>query len=302
VQTRQYRIRVSAARVLGAVMLALAALAVVPHPAAGDEVHGHDPEPTVPSDGAAPESTYRGVLPSGTWTPEQVATATDLVRRTEQAAQNYDTQAEIEAAGYGPLGVTEPGGWEHWGKRALNTDSHELDPEYPESLVFRQDPDGYKLYAMMFMFASPPYSLDNVPTEWAWLPGWHAHEGEFCTDVITGVWRSLPPCGQGATSSHPEPMVHVWIRDLPGCNHRFGGIGASGAHCGEHDHDPIPDCPPKPPFPTPCRRVDPLGTVPGTVLSQRGGVPPAEPDPVSDHTSPTAPPATPVRAVPRYTG
>jgi hypothetical protein len=310
VETRQHRARRWSAPVLGAALLTLSALTVIVRPAAGDEAHGHDPSATVPGDGSAPEASYRGILPPGTWTPEQVAKAKDLVHRTEVAAEKYDTQAEIEAAGYRNFGIASPGGWDHWGKRALNTDEHELDPEHPESLVFRRDPDGYKLYAVMFMLPSPPYSVGDVPAEWAWLPGWHNHDGEFCTDVETGVWRGFLPCGPGTTSSHPEPMVHVWIRDIPQCNNRFGGVGVGGVHCGHHGANPIPECPPPPTPVTWCRWAGPFpGTVPGTVLRRHGGtIPPAQADPVGESSGPTGPtgrrsrPPRPVRATPRYTG
>jgi hypothetical protein len=310
VVTRQDLARRWAALVVAVMLVTIVLIA---RPAAGDEPPGHDhgPATTVPGVVYAPESSYRGLLPPGNWTPEQVAKARDLVARTEVALQKYDTLEEIEALGYGNFGVTAPGGWDHWGKRSLNTDSHELDPEYPETLVFRRDPDGYKLYAAMFLFPTPPYTVTNLPPEWAWLPGWHDHDGQFCTDPETGAWKSLPPCGPGTTGSHPEPMVHVWIRDIPECNNRFGGVGVGGVHCGDHGDNPIPECPPYPPYPTRCVTTGPPGTrpqYPGTRPQYPGGgtIPPPMPDRDGNHSGgsaqPPSPPATPVQAVPHYTG
>jgi hypothetical protein len=302
VVTRSNLTRRTAAFALAA---ALISLGLIARPAAGDEPpgHGHGSPTTVPGTVYAPESEYRGILPPGNWTPGQVTKAKDLVRRTEVALERYDTLAEIQALGYRDFGISAPGGWDHWGNPALNADEHELDPEFPESLVFRRDADGYKLYAAMFVFASPPHTMDHLPEEWAWLPGWHDHDGEFCTEDGTGVWKGFPPCGPGTSASHPEPMAHVWVRDIPECNNRFGGVGTGGVHCGDHGDNPVPECPPNPPYPARCTRPFP----PGTYHPRPGGtIPPVIEPPGRVHGSAgangTARPPTPVKGTPRYTG
>jgi hypothetical protein len=291
VGTRQELARRWPALVAAAVLLVLVAFA---RPAVGDE-HGH--QPTVPApggDGYAPEESYRGILPPGNWTPEQVVKAKDLVKRTEAALKQFDTHEKAAAAGYSDFGVVAPGGWEHWGKLELNDDDHVLDPNFPETVVFQRMPQGgVRIVAAMFQLANPPYTVDNVPEDIAWYPGWHDHDGEFCVDQVTRKWRGLLPCPPGSTSDNKAPMMHVWTVDIPECNNRFGGIGVGGLHCGDHGHNPMPEYPP----------------YPGGTWRPGGTWGPGGTRPVPPPTSPPSsvdrheiPPATPVKTNPHFTG
>jgi hypothetical protein len=90
------------------------------------------------------------------------------------------------------------------------------------------------------MFFLPSrYDLTNIPEEYAWLPGWHAHP-ELCVwpdGTFAGLANGDGSCSAGAPSDMP-PMMHVWIVDNA-CGHRFGGVGVGGLDCDvSHAHDP----------------------------------------------------------------
>ena len=69
-----------------------------------------------------------------------------------------------------------PNEYQHWIHLSRIVDPRRLDPDVPESLVFRNDPDdGPVLEAAMYMLP-PGYNLGNIPADIGWLPGWHVHE------------------------------------------------------------------------------------------------------------------------------
>jgi hypothetical protein len=180
-----------------------------------------------------------GLLPPGDWTEEQQMFLHDLIERTEAALPAFGNPDELAAMGFVNFGVTAPGGWDHWTNQAWIDDEHVLDPEHPESLVFRYtDNGGYELEAAMFFLPSQ-YDLTNIPDEFAWLPGWHTHP-ELCVwpdGTFAGLANGDGTCSSGAPSDMP-PMMHVWITHNA-CDHRFGGVGVGGLDCDvSHDHGP----------------------------------------------------------------
>jgi hypothetical protein len=214
-------------------MLVIMLVAVAARPARGQEVHEHGPETAV-----------AGILPPGNWTPEQVAFATDLVARTETALAAYRDRSKLEGLGFYNFGIVAPGGWDHWINKAWWDDGRVLDPAYPESLVYRQVNGAWQLEAAMF-YLPPGHDLSTVPPEYAWLPGWHTHDGELCVDGndrFTGI-ASGGTCSTGTPMVSP-PMMHVWIVDNP-CGHRFAGIGIGGIECGAHHQQPPVPVPPE---------------------------------------------------------
>ena len=274
------------AALLGLAALVVAAMALAP--AASGQVHDDD------------MAHGDGMLPPGDWTDEQEAFLRDLIARTEAALPAYSDPATLTELGFQNFGVTAPGGWDHWTNQAWLDDEHILDPEYPESLVFRHTPDGgYVLEAAMF-FLTTEHDMSNIPDDLAWLPGWHTHP-ELCVDengLFSGLVRGDGTCLRGSPAEMP-PMMHVWIVDNA-CEHRFGGVGVGGLNCDvSHDHDDPPDDPEQPP-------QDDEDPPP---LDPSDDPPPADPasgpqDPAPDEPDgpPVAPPATPVRAQPDYTG
>jgi hypothetical protein len=231
-----------------------------------------------------------GLIPPGDWTHDQVLHLLDLIERTEAALPAYDlSPSELESLGFHDFGVTAPGGYDHWINPGWINDEHLVNPEYPESLVFRNTPGGgYELVAAMF-FLTSQHDMSNIPPDLAWLPGWHVHP-ELCVDGqgrFTGLVGSDGQCSDGSPSDGP-PMMHVWIVDND-CGHRFGGIGVGGLHCDVGHgpgHGPGPGPGPEP------------GHGPG---HEPGHVDPESGDPAG-RQPPTASAAQPVRAQPTFTG
>jgi hypothetical protein len=233
---------------------ALVVAAAFAPPVVGQEHDEHaGPAPTstttstsVPGHGDHQEDQEKpeaaAVLPPGNWTPAQVAFAEDLVERTEAALVRFADVNTLPGLGYQDLRLTVPGGYEHWWRVPSLTDGHVLDPERPESLVFRRTEDGRReLVAAMYVLEWGT-TMADIPTKHAdiaWLPGWHVHDDEFCVDEkleYTEPVREDGTCGTGTPALTP-PMVHVWIKENP-CGHRFAGIGLGGIECDQHDHRP----------------------------------------------------------------
>ncbi|MGH9235355.1 MAG: LPXTG cell wall anchor domain-containing protein, partial [Acidimicrobiales bacterium] len=194
-----------------------------PHPPGGPQ-HPHDPDPpTEPDDGFDPD-----------WTPEQVAYAQGLIDDTEASLVRYANPAILPLIGYQwILDGKGPNEYQHWIHLSRIVDPRRLDPDVPESLVFRNDPDdGPVLEAAMYMLP-PGYNLGNIPADIGWLPGWHVHEN-LCFEngfELVGVTVN-GKCERGAVIITP-PMVHVWIVDTR-CG-RFAGVDEHGLQC-HHEH------------------------------------------------------------------
>lgn len=217
---------------------------------------------------------HDGILPEGDWTEEEMALAADLVARTEAALPAFSDVETIQALGFENFGVTAPGGYDHWINWDWVDDGHLIDPEFPESLVFRQVGDDYVLQAAMFL-ADSHHTMDNLPADIAWWPGWHTHEN-VCVDEnrkFAGLAGPGGDCPPGSQTFDRPPMMHVWIVDNE-CGHRFGEIDVGGLICDvHHGHGPGPGHEPEP-----------------------GGHDPGHDMP------PAAPPAQPIRSDPNFTG
>ena len=212
------------AAIVAAVMAAITAVAFAP-PTSAQE-HG------------------TGMLPPGDWTGEQEAYLLDLIERTEAALPAFGDPATLEELGFFNFGVVAPGGYDHWINLEWLDDGHILDPEFPESVVFRYRPDGsYVIEAAMF-FLPTGTELSTIPENLAWLPGWHTHP-ELCVDEngqFAGLVNVDGTCSSGSPSDMP-PMMHVWIVDTA-CGHRFGGVGVGGLDCDVDHGTPGPHEPP----------------------------------------------------------
>lgn len=167
------------------------------------------------------------------WTPEQVAFAEALIHDTEMTLPRYGNPAILPLLGYTWIfDGSEVGSYQHWINLRLIGNPTTLDPEFPESLVFRNTDDGPVLEAAMFILSSG--TLDTIPEDIAFLPGWHIHDN-LCFDnrfhvvgiAVDGV------CAVGTLFVTP-PMVHVWVVDTP-CG-RFAGVDENGLICHHEDH------------------------------------------------------------------
>ena len=209
------------------------------------------------------------VLPPGDWTPEQEAFAEDLVHRTEAVLpQKFSDYHELEALGFYDFGVNTPNGYRHFINPAWMGDDHLLDPNFPESLVYKDHGGGHLVLEAAMFYLKPEHTMDNIPEQYAWLPGWHVHE-ELCVDAngrFAGINVPGAGCPPGSSQAWSPPMMHVWIVDTE-CGHRFAGLGVTGSMCdpegehggghgggggGEHGHEPgMPEVPGAPTMPEP---------------------------------------------------
>jgi len=148
---------------------------------------------------------------------------------------NYNTPAKATAAGFTWIGDgAAPGGYQHWINLGRFDDGRILDPDYVESLVFRNTGAGLVLEAAMFMLPWS-YNMNNIPSSISWLPGWHLHDNLcFSGTGLKGVVDANGDCPPGSSRIVTPPMLHVWIVETE-CG-PFAGVDEGGLICDEHDH------------------------------------------------------------------
>ena len=157
-------------------------------------------------------------------TPEQQAAAENLIAITLWRLPQWSDPAVAEAAGYRSIGDGFTG-YEHFIKWDAINDQHVLDPDHPESLVYRVAADGSRtLEAAMFMLPQGE-TLDTVPELGGKLTQWHVHNDLCFTQgdapQVRGVTGADQGCPPGLAKLVPVPMIHVWI--VP---HRCGPFAA----------------------------------------------------------------------------
>jgi hypothetical protein len=164
-------------------------------------------------------------------TPEEQARAEDLVARTLAVLpKKWADPAVAEAAGFHSIGdgIT---GIEHYINVAYFNDGRILDPDYPESLVYKVDGDTKTLVAAMYMLP-PGSTLDSVPDIGGPLTQWHIHDNLcFTNDPIAprvvGLTDSNGNCQAPFVKGQSMPMIHVWIVPNPcGPFAALEGVGA----------------------------------------------------------------------------
>ena len=166
------------------------------------------------------------------WTAEQVTSAEQLIADTERALPQFADPSNLPDGFHWIGDGNQPGGYQHWVNMNWFDDEHILDPEYPESLVYRNTGNGLVLEAAMFILPWE-YDLSNIPADIAWLPGWHIHDN-LCfraNGTLAGLARN-GVCASGFLVI-PPPMTHVWLVDT-GCG-RFAGVDEHGLQC-DHEH------------------------------------------------------------------
>lgn len=197
--------------------------------------------PTAP---ASAQDYPEGIIPPGDWTEEQ---ANELLRMVDEAEEKLpatfptgvsvaEVRSILEPMGFVDIGPTTAG-YSHYVNVGWFNDDHLFDPEYPESLVYHRE-DGMETLAAAMYFHNMGITMDNIPEEHQWLPGWHTHP-ELCSDErgrVVGFNGGGGECPPGSQPGDGPPMIHVWIVDNE-CGHRFGGLGVEGFHCDYEDHD-----------------------------------------------------------------
>jgi len=170
-------------------------------------------------------------------TPQQQARAENLIAITLARLPQFADVSTLEAKGYNSIQDASTG-HEHYINWDLINDGRQLDPDYPESLVFEMLNGQKTLVSAMFM-AEGDVTLDNVPDVGGALTQWHIHDNLCYTSDdpprVRGLTRADGSCSPGLrTLGQPVPMIHVWIRA-----HKCGpfaaleGVGAGKVKEGE---------------------------------------------------------------------
>lgn len=179
-------------------------------------------------------SGYPGV------SPEEQARAERLIYITREVLPKFSTPEIAVANGFTSIGDAATG-VEHFINWSYVNDEYELDPNFPESLVFAVEPDGSRrLVSAMYMLGDQ-YDLETVPNVGGVLTQWHIHDN-LCFDRdpmvhgstrVVGVTTSGGPCRFGI-KLRPNPMLHVWLEpQVCGPFAALEGIGAGQVKPGE---------------------------------------------------------------------
>lgn len=220
--------------------------------AAAPHVHNHAAAPVPPK--------VLRVLPNGTIDPTKIdlsgvpgvtaaelARATSLLRRTITTITKWTDYRKAEADGFHSIGdfITGDEHFLHWD---WINDNDYFDPNKPEALVYHYDRDTGKRTLEAAMYILPDrFSLTNLPDLGGPLTQFHVHDNLcFTNDPVAphvlGLTNGDGTCSPPLVKFHPNPMVHVWIRNNPcGPFAALEGVGAGQIpdgqtrSCLEHD-------------------------------------------------------------------
>lgn len=147
-------------------------------------------------------------------TEAQQDDARELVAATTEAVARYTSVDDAVAAGYVSIGDgRRVGGYEHFINHAYLANDTILDPDEPESLVFRHNEDGTKQLTTAMYILPPGSTMDDVPDIAGNLTMWHGHDN-LCFDPATGRLSGRfdgTNCVPGGVQGGNVPMLHVWI-------------------------------------------------------------------------------------------
>lgn len=203
-----------------------------------DHGHGDSPDPgaSIVDSGASKInlSGFPGV------SLEEQRRAERLIFITREVLPKFATPEIAMQNGFTSIGDAATG-VEHYINWNYINDEYELNPLYPESLVFAVEPDGSRrLVSAMYMLGDE-YTLDTVPNVGGVLTQWHIHDN-LCFDRdpmvhgstrVVGVTSSDGPCRIGI-KLRPNPMLHVWLEPQAcGPFTALEGIGAGQVKPGE---------------------------------------------------------------------
>ena len=148
-------------------------------------------------------------------TSEQLLRAADLLARTTAAIHpRYDDTDAARAAGFVPIQGPESE-FVHWVNMDWMRNPTILDPDEPESLVYRNTPQGQALEAAMYIL--PEIGMPD-PDVGGSLTVWHNH-GDLCfraSDAQIVGTTERGPCPAGSLNVPTADMLHVWTVDRPG--------------------------------------------------------------------------------------
>lgn len=173
-------------------------------------------------------------------TSEQQARAEELIFQTRTILPKFATIESAKAAGFTSIQDSSTG-VEHYVNWSYINDEHELDPNYPESLVYAVGPGGTRTLASAMYMVGDNYTLADVPDIGGPLTQWHIHNNLcYSSDPyvtgstrVVGVTSEDGPCGFGI-KLHPNPMIHVWLTPQAcGPFAALEGVGAGQIKQGE---------------------------------------------------------------------
>jgi hypothetical protein len=149
-------------------------------------------------------------------TEEEQARAENLIAITLARLPKYEDYRVAERDGFHSIGDAVTGD-EHFIKESYFVDEHILNPDYPESLVYKPMPDGSKRLAAAMFMANPGTKLTEVPNVGGKLTQWHIHNNLcFTADArVAGIRDPNGPCPPGLNGGVDSPMIHVWIEPHP---------------------------------------------------------------------------------------
>jgi len=167
----------------------------------------------------------------------QQARAENLVAETVVRLPQWSDPATAEAAGFKSIGdgVT---GFEHYINWSYIGDDKILDPDHPESRVYRVKDGKKTLVSAMFML-KPGSDLNTVPDIGGALTQWHIHDNLCFTDDkvaphVAGLTDGSGNCRAPLVKLPPVPMIHVWIvPEQCGPFSALEGVGAGQVKPGE---------------------------------------------------------------------
>ena len=241
----------------GLVGLAAAALAV-PAAVAAPATHDHGQVVTAagPSHGGATTdaaaASHHQAAPGKpeAVTPEQRAAADRLLADAKAKLPQWADSAKAEAAGFRTIGDGVTGN-EHLINWAWINDGTVLDPNKPESLMYRPTPNGRVLEAVMYIVPRGTADKD-LPDVGGTLTQWHIHDNLCFTPerIVDGAPQRRVMAVTGADGSCARgdklptaQMMHVWIVPNPcGPFSALEGIGGGQKVLEAEDPNAPPNC------------------------------------------------------------
>lgn len=204
----------------------------------GDHGHGDTPDPGASIIDSGASDINLGGFPGVSI--EEQRRAERLIFITREVLPKFATPEIAIQNGFTTIGDAASG-VEHYINWDYINDQYELNPLYPESLVFAVEPGGSRrLVSAMYMLGDE-YTLDTVPNVGGALTQWHIHNN-LCFDRdpmvhgstrVVGVTSSDGPCRFGI-KLRANPMLHVWLEPQTcGPFTALEGIGAGQVKPGE---------------------------------------------------------------------
>ena len=150
-------------------------------------------------------------------TQDEIACASDLVRRTQEATARFGDYDVAVAEGY-RRNPAKPNAT-HYGNRAYRLDGNVMDLERPESLIYYTNPRTGEKALIGALFVMPRGQSGPQPCGAA--TQWHTHAAcatAATRDIVTVEHGAA--CEDGYRYVEGAEMMHVWF--VPG---RKNGIG-----------------------------------------------------------------------------